>query len=161
MADNQLGTRDAHPRGYRRRAAFFLAGRRVAAFLAGVRFAAFLAGLRSAAFFTGFRAAAFFRGADFFFAAVFFGAGRLAVRLAGFLARTGGGKGSIASTGGMLNVRGGGGGSGSLDSGVSSIQPPLVQPVSRSSSGDIEAPWIGLRHNQPPGMAGGSRHRAL
>jgi hypothetical protein len=42
---------------------------------------------------------------------------------------------------GMANVGiGGGAGIGSLDIGESSIHPPLVQPVSISSSPDIGAP---------------------
>lgn len=115
----------------------------MAAFLAGVRLAAFLAGFL-AAFLAGFLAR---------LALLRFGVGAAGAGAAR--------NGSAGSTGGMLKVSGGGGGSGSLESGVSSIQPPLVQPVSRSSSVDIEAPWIGLRHNQPPGMARKSRHRAL
>lgn len=56
---------------------------------------------------------------------------------------------------GMVKGLGGGGaaGIGSLDSGESSIQPPLVHPVSISSSPGIGAPLLAARHDPPPGQA--------
>jgi hypothetical protein len=56
---------------------------------------------------------------------------------------------------GIVKGLGGGGaaGIGSLDSGESSIQPPLVHPVSISSSPGIGAPLLAARHDPPPGQA--------
>jgi len=44
-------------------------------------------------------------------------------------------------------------GIGSFDNGESSIQPPLVHPVSISSSPGIGAPLLTARHDPPPGQA--------
>jgi hypothetical protein len=109
-------------------AARFLAGR--ADFFAG-RFAAFFGDdFFRAAFFAVFLAAFL---AVFFLAAGAFRAGFGVAGISG-MARSG-------ARAGMANVGiGGGAGIGSLDIGESSIHPPLVQPVSISSSPDIGAP---------------------
>jgi hypothetical protein len=122
----QLGHRRLRFFAGRLGAARFLAGRARADFFAG-RFAAFF----GADFFRADFFAAFL--ADFF--AAFFGAAFGVAGIAG-MARSG-------ARAGMANAGvgiGAGAGIGSLDIGESSIHPPLVQPVSISSSPDIGAP---------------------
>jgi hypothetical protein len=152
-----------------RAAAFFFAGLRAAPFFAG-RFAVFGALLR-AAFFAGFFAglfAAFFAGffATFraLFAAAFFGdfvaafipdPPARAPALDPLPLRPEPGAARSGVLGGIVNAGGeAGGGNGSL-MGVSSIHPPLVQPVSISSNPDIGAPCsqrgVTRRRYWPPG----------